>query len=469
MKDRVSLYPGRVTLTPVSGQQNTYDMTRADQPTQVGTPLNTNTLLKDSTAALYGLGTNATPDEVFQAVVEIFPKIVFEDFFTTQGPTKIKDSIPELSIARAEVSAANNGSYALVAGSSSYSASVDAYNSSFVRSSATSLSVGRGYITGESLSSNNIAIFAGGYSGSYRSEVDAYNSRLVHSTPTDLSIARRKAASAVVNNIAVFAGGRTSPSSNQDAVDSYTGASLIHNTPDSLSEPREGLSGAGTSKYAVFGGGRSGTGFSATVDAYSSSLIHSSPQDLSVGRSRLAAAETKNHAVFVGGSTSGSSADTTGAVDAYAANLIHSTPQASTIVRTDLCGVSLNNGLALFGGGESGTVTFPDVLLCNQNLIFSDVEDLSIPRYDLAATSLGGITFFFGGRNEENSASSAVDAYNSSGTYTLAIPPMSAYMFDGITDEETVTFSGTTLSGTGTLNGYIKPTGFTLSGYYPQG
>lgn len=466
MKDRVSLYPGRVTLTPVAGQQNTYDMERADQPTQVGTPLNTNTLLKDSTAALYGLVTNATPDDVFQAAVEIFPKIVFEDFFTTQGPTKIKDSIPELSIARAEVSAANNGSYALVAGSTSYSASVDAYNSSFVRSSATSLSVGRGYITGESLSSNNIAIFAGGFSGSFRNEVDAYNSGLVHSTPTDLSIARRKSASAVVNNIAVFAGGRASSSSNQDAVDSYKGASLIHNTPDSLSESREGLSGAGTSKYAVFGGG---TGYSATVDAYSSSLIHSSPQDLSVGRHLLAAAETKNHAVFVGGLTSGSSADTTGAVDAYDANLIHSTPQASTISRSTLCGVALNNGLALFGGGKSGTVTFPDVQICNQNLIFSDVEDLSIPRYALAATSLGGITFFFGGRNEENSASSAVDAYNSSGTYTLAIPPMSAYMFDGITDEETVTFSGTTLSGTGTLNGYIKPTGFTLSGYYPQG
>lgn len=230
------------------------------------------------------------------------------------------------------------------------------------------------------------------------------------------------------------------------------------------------MSGAGTSKYAVFGGGLGvSVTFSATVDAYSSSLIHSSPQDLSVGRRGLAAAETKNHAVFVGGWTSRSSADTTGAVDAYDANLIHSTPQASTISRATLCGVALNNGLALFGGGKSGSGALPDVQICNQNLIFSDVEDLSIPRYDLAATSLGGITFFFGGRNEENSAGSAVDAYNSSGTYTLDIPPMSAYMFDGITDEETVTFSGTTLSGTGTLNGYIKPTGFTLSGYYPQG
>ena len=64
MKDRVPLYPGRVTLTPVSGQANTFDLTRADQPTQEGTPLNKATLLKDTTAALFGLGTDAVPDDV---------------------------------------------------------------------------------------------------------------------------------------------------------------------------------------------------------------------------------------------------------------------------------------------------------------------------------------------------------------------------------------------------------------------
>lgn len=38
--DRVSRYPGRVTLTPVSGATNTFDMVRADEPTTVGTPIN---------------------------------------------------------------------------------------------------------------------------------------------------------------------------------------------------------------------------------------------------------------------------------------------------------------------------------------------------------------------------------------------------------------------------------------------
>ncbi len=38
--DRVPTYPGRVKLTPVSGQANTYDMVRADEPVVDGTPIN---------------------------------------------------------------------------------------------------------------------------------------------------------------------------------------------------------------------------------------------------------------------------------------------------------------------------------------------------------------------------------------------------------------------------------------------
>lgn len=63
MQDRVPLYPGRVTLTPVSGQANTFDLLRADQPTQEGTPINKATLLKDATAALFGLPNTAVPDD----------------------------------------------------------------------------------------------------------------------------------------------------------------------------------------------------------------------------------------------------------------------------------------------------------------------------------------------------------------------------------------------------------------------
>ncbi len=40
VKDRISTYPGRVKMTPVAGQDNTYDMVRADEPIEPGTPIN---------------------------------------------------------------------------------------------------------------------------------------------------------------------------------------------------------------------------------------------------------------------------------------------------------------------------------------------------------------------------------------------------------------------------------------------
>ena len=40
VNDRIPTYPGRVKMIPVAGQANTYDMVRADDPIQVGTPLN---------------------------------------------------------------------------------------------------------------------------------------------------------------------------------------------------------------------------------------------------------------------------------------------------------------------------------------------------------------------------------------------------------------------------------------------
>lgn len=64
MQDRIPLYPGRVKMTPVAGQANTYDMVRADDPTQAGTPINKATLLKDATAALFGKTNAAVPDDI---------------------------------------------------------------------------------------------------------------------------------------------------------------------------------------------------------------------------------------------------------------------------------------------------------------------------------------------------------------------------------------------------------------------
>lgn len=83
MKDRVSTYPGRVRMTPVSGQTNVYTMERADQPSQAGTPINKDTLLKDATAALFGLTSSAVPDDVFAEIAANRAKVAYGSYAGT--------------------------------------------------------------------------------------------------------------------------------------------------------------------------------------------------------------------------------------------------------------------------------------------------------------------------------------------------------------------------------------------------
>lgn len=87
--DRIPTYPGRVTLTPVSGQENTYDLVRADQPIEVGTPINkalfdqkayalTEDVIVyvDGSAGndLTGDGTSALPYATIQKAIDSLPK-----------------------------------------------------------------------------------------------------------------------------------------------------------------------------------------------------------------------------------------------------------------------------------------------------------------------------------------------------------------------------------------------------------
>ena len=68
MKDRVPRYPGRVQLTPVPGQANTYDLVRADDPVEPGTPLNKASLLQDNTATALGLSGDPTVNDALARI-----------------------------------------------------------------------------------------------------------------------------------------------------------------------------------------------------------------------------------------------------------------------------------------------------------------------------------------------------------------------------------------------------------------
>lgn len=62
MKDRVPTYPGRILLTPVPNQQNKFDITMMDEPSEAGTPLNKSTLLANKAAAAVWRGSGEPAD-----------------------------------------------------------------------------------------------------------------------------------------------------------------------------------------------------------------------------------------------------------------------------------------------------------------------------------------------------------------------------------------------------------------------
>lgn len=88
VEDRVPTYPGRVTLTPVSGEENTFDMVRADLPITEGTPINkklfdskSDCLAEDVVVYVSPTGNDVTGDGsadapflTIQAAIDALPK-----------------------------------------------------------------------------------------------------------------------------------------------------------------------------------------------------------------------------------------------------------------------------------------------------------------------------------------------------------------------------------------------------------
>ena len=87
--DRIPTYPGRVKMVPVPGQANTYDMVRADDPIEPGTPINkalfdskASVLTEDVTLYVNGAtgndstgdGSSAAPYKTVQKAVDALPK-----------------------------------------------------------------------------------------------------------------------------------------------------------------------------------------------------------------------------------------------------------------------------------------------------------------------------------------------------------------------------------------------------------
>ena len=179
------------------------------------------------------------------------------------------------------------GNYALFAGGSygTYgSTDVDVYNSSLVKSTASNLSGKR--VDFSATSVGDYALFAGGTNITYTNDepeyystVDVYNSSLVKSTATNLTVGVSDLSATTVGNYALFGGGGTYPPyTSYTDVDAYS-SSLVKSIAPDLTEGCDEGAATTVGDYAIFAGGycetRSGKDSNNTVDVYNPSLVKS--------------------------------------------------------------------------------------------------------------------------------------------------------------------------------------------------
>ena len=141
---------------------------------------------------------------------------------------------------------------------------------------ASDLSVARRYLAATNV--GNYALFGGGNTSISTTAfgpsniVDAYNTSLVLSTPTTLSVARRELSATTVGTFALFCGGDVSTSSSSLTHSNVTDAydeTLTRSVPTALNTARSELVATTIGDYALIGGGYlSSKGVSAVVDAY---------------------------------------------------------------------------------------------------------------------------------------------------------------------------------------------------------
>ena len=271
-------------------------------------------------------------------------------------------------------------------GNNSVSNVVEAYNSSLVKSTCTTLAKDNYDMAGGSI--GKYAVFAGGV-GSYYVSTDvvystvySYNTSRTQGTPTTLSKARYGARAASNGTYLLVAGGRSSGANVTDTVDAYS-TTLSRTTPTVLTTTRVGAGVAAAGKYIIVTGGGSNL-----VDVYNANKTHSVSTSYGHTTSQyLAGASAGNYGLVAGGGSS---------ITVFNNSGTYQTALNSTFTGTNVAGTQLGDS-AIFTGGATSTVEIYTSTLTKQT-----PTTLATTRAQLAAASLGNSAIFAGGNGNNN-------------------------------------------------------------------
>lgn len=386
--------------------------------------------------------------------------VTLQDFFNHREIVSSQTQADKLVQSTANAVGVSVGQYALFCGGGNPTPSsiVTAYDENLTKSIPTPLSVAQRYANGATVA--GYALIAGGTtSNGVTAVVSCYDGSLTMTTPTELSVARDYLSGCSVGDYALFAGGENGSGTLYNVVDVYN-ESLTLSSATPLSSNRSRGVSTNLTNYAIFASNDSPGQFSGITDAYDVSLTMSTITPISVSVGGLSAATAGIHsnktAIFVCGGTAGT-------VNLYDESLVQTIQTNAQLAKYNMTGLSFN-GNALFAGGNIGTTYYSEVYVFDDTLTFSQIDDIGGDFSMMASAKAGKYAIFAGGYNYPSNYSDSVYAYSSQEMYSITIPPFCIYNFNS--EGDIPNFNEKIISGTGTVNGYIKFGGVVFSGDY---
>lgn len=440
MKDRVPTYPGRVKLVPVSGQANTYDMVRADEPVVEGTLLNKATLLSDETAAARGLDLDsATVNEAIAATGVVEVNISNADL--------LRASLSAMGVGRSMLAAATDGNGSILLGGGDgieLYAAVDKYTALGAHSTLADLSRARCRLAAAADGAGNV-LFGGGFnysnSASYN-EVDKYDKSGTRTTYPALTNKSDGAGAATDGNGNVlFGGGAQSSSKNNSTVDKFSTSGTKTAMPDldtARSDPAAATDGAGN---VIFAGGK----YKNVVDRYTPSGGHTVLTALSFSPGFPKACQDGNGNVLV------IAQEGVNRYDRYGTRTILSS--TLSVARQYFAVTKDAMGNVLAGGGSSSSTRSAVVDRFDVTGTRTTVTSLSAARDNLvAATDGNGNAVFAGGYSPNTYHTTAEKLYYAK---SISIPAYCRYKFEEHSSFQAISSTARTITIKGPNHGYI--------------
>lgn len=307
--------------------------------------------------------------------------------------------VTSLSNAPRLLAGASVGNCALFAGGITSSApvkTVDTYNQSLTKSTATDLTNAKYSMGGVTI--GNHALFAGGgLSSGTTASSDAYNKDLTKSTAPTLSNARSEPAVATVGNYALIAGGLNSNSTELDSVETYN-TSLTKSYATALSRTVWAATGCSVGDYALIA--------FAGVDAYDSSLTKTTTTAPTNYMAWGSATQLGDYAIFFAGAYP----NYYKTVDAYNKSLTQVKLADMSVARNTHVAMTLQ-GFAMVCCGRTSSGFSEAVDIYDKSLTRSTGTSFGTARYYCAGAVAGNYALVAGGQKFNAYGVNTVQAY----------------------------------------------------------